>query len=110
MVKLIATLLAGLFLGFVFGYWLHGTMTPPFGSARGEERVLTRELDLTREYAFAPDKPYVSGVISRGSHFTVDFPKSEVAMYVSFETVLSQRTIRDASVPAVAEKPKPSPN
>ena len=75
-------------------------MRPPLGSAQGEERELKRDLDLSREYAFAPEKPLVSGILKKGSHFRIDWPKVNEAVYVKFETVLSDRTINESSVPA----------
>jgi hypothetical protein len=82
---------------------------PPLGSARGKERILNQDLDLARSYAFAPDPPFVSGVLRKGSHFTIDFPKSRQVMYVSFETALSEETINRTSS-AYVDTPKSSPN
>jgi hypothetical protein len=107
--KVTGVLLIGLIVGFLFGYWLHASLRPPLGSARGEERVLKQDLDLTQSYAFAPGRPFVSGLVRKGSHFTVAFRKSREVMYVSFETALSEETIKQASS-AYAERRKSSPN
>ena len=91
-------IVAGLLVGCVFGYWLHGTMTGPLGSGHIEERQFTRDVDLSSEYAFRPEKPLVSGVLKAGSRFYVDWRKTNEAVYVSFETVLVQNTIDQSSV------------
>lgn len=70
-VSSIAWTVTGLFIGLLGGYFAGTTLQPPFGCGRGEQRVLTQDIVVEKEYLFASDDAPVRGVLRKGTQFEV---------------------------------------
>jgi hypothetical protein len=95
--KVTAILLVGFVAGLIAGYWLHSTMSPPLGSHVAEHRVLTRDVDIGKEFPFAPNQPPLTGTLKKGSTLSVVWRKSTV-VYVRFSTAVTQKRLSEISV------------
>lgn len=96
--KIVIAAAAGVIIGIIAGYWLHGEMAAPLGSNVAEHRVLTSDLRLEEMYFFAPSRPPVLGTIKTGSEVDVAWHKSSAA-YIRIETVVPYEQLARISAP-----------
>jgi len=90
---------SGILVGTCLGYLIAMSARPPLGCARGELRVLTRDVAVGQEYFFASKVPPIRGVLLQGSQFEVHGQLGG-RVYVSFHTVLREELVKQISTRA----------